>query len=139
MDVAAPRRIVLMRHLETEKNVRDIHGYSSRSAITESGQVQASRIANQIRSGAIGRLKAVTSVPTPQAIASAELIAGISGLPYEGSISLKAVDLGVASGYSNDELRATHPDAFRALDLFRSRVLSQGCFKVTAGSNGDAM
>jgi broad specificity phosphatase PhoE len=119
-----------MRHLETEKNVHHIHGYSSRSAITESGQVQASRIANQITSGGIGKLRAVASVPTPQAIESAKLIAGISGLPYEGSIGLKAVDLGVASGYSNDELRAAHPDAFRALDLFRSRVISAADLRI---------
>ncbi|MFF0824167.1 alpha/beta fold hydrolase [Micromonospora haikouensis] len=124
--------IVLARHVETEKNRRDIHGTCALDTVTSRGHRQVERLAAAIHDHAIG-VRGVLATPTPQAIVSAQLIATELGLPYEGELALPAVDLGVAAGRSTAELRAVHPQAHRALDLFRARVTSAADLHLPGG------
>ncbi len=68
--------------------------------------------------------KAIAAVDTAQAIATGLEISRMSGVQFERVLSLQPVGLGVADGLSNAELRQLHPQAFEALDRFRSRVIS---------------
>nr|MDT0663354.1 alpha/beta fold hydrolase [Micromonospora sp. DSM 115978] len=115
--------ILLARHVETEKNIHDIHGASALDVITARGRHQADRLAATIRRQA-PEVIGVVATATPQATTSAKLIAALLGLPYEGELALAPVDLGIASGRSATELRETSPSAHRMLDLFRARVTS---------------
>ncbi|MFG1779956.1 alpha/beta fold hydrolase [Micromonospora sp. NPDC049048] len=124
--------IVLARHVETEKNLRDIHGTSDLATPTAQGQQQAVRLARAIRADA-GGVTAVVATPTAQAVASAHLIAAELGVPYEGEISLPAIDLGVAAGLSTAQLRNTHPEAHRSLDRFRARAISAADLVIPGG------
>ncbi|WBB76682.1 alpha/beta fold hydrolase [Micromonospora sp. WMMD1128] len=115
--------IVLARHVETEKNLRDIHGPSDLASVTARGQEQVTRLARAIQAAAVG-VTAVVATPTAQAVVSAQLLAGQLGVRYEGELDLPAIDLGVAAGRSTAELRTAHPRAHRSLDRFRTRVIS---------------
>ncbi|MGC4857152.1 alpha/beta fold hydrolase [Micromonospora sp. DT4] len=115
--------IVLARHLETEKNLLDIHGTSELESITAHGHEQAVRLTDTIRAST-APLTAVVATPTPQAVASARLLAAALDLPYEGELALSAVGLGAAAGLSTAELRRVEPEAHQSLDLFRARVIS---------------
>ncbi|NBE79561.1 alpha/beta fold hydrolase [Micromonospora rubida] len=130
--------IVLVRHVETEKNRSDIHGASALDTVTPDGHRQVERLAVAIRTSAVA-VAAVVATPTPQAVASARLIAAELHLPYEGELALPAVDLGVAGGRSGDELRGVHPEAHRALDLFRARVISAGELRIRGGEDAYAL
>ncbi|MBX7266932.1 alpha/beta fold hydrolase [Micromonospora sp. Llam7] len=123
--------IVLARHVETEKNLRDIHGASGLASVTLRGQDQVAHLARTLRSRAV-TLTAVVATPTPQAVSSARLIAGELQLPYEGELGLPAVHLGVAAGLSTAELRSAHPQAHRSIDLFRARVISAAELEIPA-------
>lgn len=120
----AGRVIALARHVETAKNLANVHGRSSLTALTPKGEVQARRLSDQVTRQTGVRLDGVWATSTAQAVGSAKLVADLAGLPYLGELGLAPVDIGIAAGLSSDELRRAHPAAFRSLDLFRARAVS---------------
>ncbi|MFH8616933.1 alpha/beta fold hydrolase [Streptomyces sp. NPDC017979] len=124
MAAATSRQIILARHVETDKNVADVHGSSHLNEISPRGHKQLLRLAQQLMSGIGNMPTAVVATPSSQAITSAKLLAELLRIPYEGEMSLSPIDLGAAAGKSNWELRAAHPESFASIDLFRNRVIS---------------
>jgi broad specificity phosphatase PhoE/dienelactone hydrolase len=118
------RWIHLARHLETTKNVMDIHGRSALANITAKGYAQGRLLATTVKRRWAGALVGVLATQTPQAISSARMVARMLDVPYEGELDLAAVDLGIAAGRTAGELFELNPVAFRSLDLFRARVIS---------------
>ncbi|WP_169316730.1 alpha/beta fold hydrolase [Actinacidiphila oryziradicis] len=121
---SADSQIILARHVETDKNLLDVHGNSDLDTITPRGHEQATRLAQRLTSGTLSTPTGIVATPTPQAITSAELLSELLGIPYEGELSLTPINLGEAAGRSNAELRTALPQAFASLDLFRNRVIS---------------
>ncbi|WP_405805635.1 alpha/beta fold hydrolase [Streptomyces sp. NBC_00210] len=120
----AGSQIILARHVETDKNLIDVHGDSPLDKVTPRGHEQAIRLAQRLMSGTLTVPTGIVATPTPQAITSAELLSELLRVPYEGELSLSPFHLGEAAGRSNAELRTAHPRAFASLDLFRNRVIS---------------
>ena len=116
------QHIVLARHIETEKNLQNIHGSCSLDKPTKLGLKQAKRLVNRI-SGIEGlKLDGVVSTKTKQAIKTAKILANLLHVNYEGELCLLPYNIGVASGLSNENLRRKHRDSFISLCKFRARL-----------------
>lgn len=113
--------IVVARHFETEKNLKDVHGTSELAALTDAGVAQAKRMAHRLR--AYSKIDRIVATPTPQAVSSAQILSEQAGLPFTQLLTLAPVNLGVADGLSTEALRAHHRGAFTSLDRFRARVV----------------
>ena len=110
-------QFLLARHIETEKNLRRVHGISHLSRVTSLGLRQAASLAKLC--GQLGWLAAVTHTPTEQARVTAALLSRLTGLPLSPPVDLRAVDLGMAAGKSQDDLMAGDPEFAEALEAFR--------------------
>lgn len=123
------KTLVLCRHVETEKNLRDIHGESDLSAITGTGKREAKRLVRRIEELGL-RLEGAVATPTPQAITSAKYTAELLSLPFEKILDLQPFHLGVASGVSTQRLREIDQVSFGSLDKFRNRLISASELKI---------
>lgn len=112
--------IFLMRHFETGKNLVGIHGRSSNAMITTEGYRQLN-IALKYFNKRI-KPQRVCFIPTPQAEASANLLATKLGVG-KVELSLQPYHLGVASGISQEELMKKEMMSAQNLNLFRNRII----------------
>lgn len=111
-----------LRHFETEKNVKDIHGDSDLNDITAHGRLQLRQAVQFIQTQA--HLKRIVYFPTPQCKVSAELLAIETGLEISSSpLKLKAYDLGVLNGLTNFEATENFPNSHQLLERFRRREI----------------
>lgn len=115
--------IVLARHIETEKNIKDIHGKCNLDNPTEQGCRQARRLAHRIQSMPEIAISGIVSTKTKQAIKTARILSDLLNVDYEGELDLLPYDIGVASGISNEDLRRKHRDSFISLSKFRARLI----------------
>lgn len=122
MSTTSSETITLIRHFETSKNEAGIHGHSDLDALTEAGVRQAESLVSRLATFNL-EPAGVLATPTPQAEVSAIRLARMLGIPYEGTLALDPIDLGAASGLTNEEFRASDPDGYQSLDLFRARVM----------------
>ena len=109
-----PFKIILLRHAESEKNIKKIHGGQG-EALTERGVGQAVAFAHRLADLLnIGELKllASTSFHTRR---TAEIIASELGLPVEKPLDFRPLYLGVADGLSEGEMKERYP---REQELF---------------------
>lgn len=116
------RKIILIRHAESQKNIKHIHGGNG-EAITPKGDLQAQEIAELLKSKLdLCRLKiyASTSFHTRE---TARMIASSMKLNVEQPIDFKPLNLGVADGLSEQELSQKYPDVQQLFVQWRKRLI----------------
>ncbi len=129
------QHIVLARHIETEKNLQDIHGTCSLDNPTELGIRQAERLASRIRAIKDIVLDGVVSTQTRQALKTAKILAELLHVDFLGELDLLPYNIGVASGLSNKKLRTLHRDSFISLSKFRARLIDAKSLQVKGAEN----
>lgn len=129
-NISDTQHIVLARHLETEKNLLDIHGTCSMDNPTELGVRQAERLASRISSLNELNIDGVVSTKTKQAIKTAQILADYLQINYDGELGLLPYNIGVASGISSEDLRIEHPESFISLKKFRARLIDAKSLRV---------
>lgn len=115
-------RIILLRHAESEKNIKKIHGGNGEK-LTDVGINQAKDIANIIKNRFnIGKFKifASTSFHTR---ATAEVIAKELNIGVEKPIDFKPLYLGVADGLSEEEMKEKYPSEQKLFEKWRKREI----------------
>ena len=116
----ARRNNYLCRHVETRKNVLDIHGRSEETKFTKWSTRQLEWLVAVCRTK---RLKKLIYGDTPQCAVTAKEIA--QRYPIEAEkLRLTPFDLGTYSGISHSALRETNPETAAAMERFRYRVAS---------------
>lgn len=117
-----PYKIILIRHAESVKNVKKIHGGQG-EALTDKGVNQATEIAELI-SNKIGResLKIFSST-SYHTNATAKIIAEYLKLKVEQPIYFKPLNLGIADGLSEEELTKNFPEAQKLFEAWRRREI----------------
>jgi broad specificity phosphatase PhoE len=99
-------RLYFVRHGQSEANVRMI--ISNRDlphGLTELGHQQAAALA---RSFADVPLAAIYSSPIVRAVETAQIVAAISGLPFELADALREPDCGIMEGRGDEEAWLEH-------------------------------
>jgi len=123
--INAERIIIIVRHGESIKNRKGIHGGSGES-LTEEGRAQVKNVASLIQSQ-IGKKRletaAIFSPNNIQAVESAELFSICLGTNNYELLSIESLNMGVAHGITQEELRRSYPSAASSLDLWRNRQI----------------
>jgi broad specificity phosphatase PhoE len=120
--------IIALRHFETKKNTEGIHGRCDLNELTSRGYKQAEMIASKI--GKNRKIKGITYFDTPQAKKSAFHLSKLTQIPIEQPLSLQPYDMGIASGKTQEELKALDPNSAFSLELFRNRVIDATELKI---------
>lgn len=118
-----PRRLILVRHGETEWNRERRNQGRSDIALNQLGRWQAERVALRLRDEPIAL---VCSSPLQRALATAQAIAGPHGLRVRGEPGLRELDQGDLEGLTFEELRRRHADLIRAWTADPTDVLMPG-------------
>ena len=116
------RKIILLRHAESEKNMKHIHGGNG-EAITQNGELQVKDVAEKLRYQIdlnILKIYASTSFHTR---ATAKMLANSLKLEVEQPIDFKPLNLGVADGLSEHELSQKYPDVQNLFCKWRKRLI----------------
>lgn len=115
--------IVLVRHAESVKNLGDIHGGKGMQ-LTPKGREQCAILVGKMKSWGINKDNAVLlfseSVQTKE---TAELIEKQMGMPSEPIKGGATINLGVASGLSNDEVKHRFPEVYNNLVKWRNKEI----------------
>ena len=115
--------IILIRHAESVKNLKDIHGGYG-EALTSIGVQQSKEIANKLIDWGIKKDNAVIafsdSVQTRQ---TAEIIISSIGMPILEINEFYPINMGVAHGISNAVLKQTYPSVFESLTKWRTKEI----------------
>ena len=129
------QHIVLARHIETEKNLQDIHGSCSLDSPSGLGYRQAKRLAGRVFGIEVLKLDGVVSTKTKQAIKTAKILAELLNVDFAGELDLLPYNIGVASGLSNEDLRKKHRNSFISLCKFRARLIDAKSLQVTGAED----
>lgn len=117
-----PYKIILMRHAESIKNVKKIHGGQGED-LTDEGIRQAKEVAQVIHDQIdCGNLKIYTST-SYHTTATAKIIAQSLNLTIEQPIFFMPLNLGIADGLSEDELTKKFPQAQKLFEAWRRREI----------------
>ena len=105
----------MARHGETDWNrERRFQGHAD-PPLNDVGREQAAELAQTL---AESKLAAVYASPLARARETAEIVAGVLGLPVEMRPALREVDVGSWQGLTRDEVEERYPEGFRRwLDL----------------------
>ncbi|MDR7172846.1 broad specificity phosphatase PhoE [Nocardia kruczakiae] len=114
--------VVLSRHFETSQNVEAIMGLSGPVTITDNGRLQAMNLALSLAESR-SQIQEIRSAPTSACIASAELLADLTGLPIGSLVELAPFELGSISGLPEREVARCYPDAWQTLEEFRLQIV----------------
>jgi len=115
-------KIILLRHAESEKNLKKIHGGQG-EALTLLGIEQAKNIAQILeRKTDINKLKICTSTSF-HTQATAKVISSELNIPVEVPLLFKPLFLGVADGKSEFELAEKYPEIQMLFDSWRKREI----------------
>lgn len=114
-------KLILARHGEALKNVRDEHGGSG-TALTDRGKRQARVLAEQIALACDGNTESVCLLAhnVPQVAETAKIVSSEIGL---GEVTmderLRGLDLGVIAGMSRADAATEYPEAAQRLEDWR--------------------
>ena len=109
-DAPAPTtELILVRHGETDWNLRKCFQGQIDVPLNERGLAQARRLAQQLRSEGL-RFDAVVSSDLGRARQTAEPVCQALGLPMQHDPAWREQAFGVLEGQSVDTLRSTHPE-----------------------------
>lgn len=115
-------KIILLRHAESEKNIKKIHGGQG-EALTLLGLEQAKNIARVLEKKTdIDKLKIYTSTSF-HTQATANVISAELNIPVEVPLLFKPLYLGIADGKSEFELMEKHPEIQALFDSWRKREI----------------
>ncbi|MCU1536405.1 MAG: Phosphoglycerate mutase [Humibacillus sp.] len=109
----APRRLVVARHGETVDNAAGVWQGHADSALSERGRRQVASAAPHLAAYAP---VTIVSSDLGRAVATAEGVARLVGLPVRLDARLREVDVGQWQGRGVPEVRAAHPELVAALD-----------------------
>ena len=103
-------QVIIVRHGETEWNIRGIRQGNLDSALTTKGMVQAQALAQRL-----GResFAALYSSDLGRAVQTAEEIARVTGHTIITDARLRERHLGIFQGLSADEIKEKHPEEYK--------------------------
>ncbi len=117
-------RLYFARHGQSEANVlQRISNRGWRFGLTETGQAQAYRLAEQLRDTGIAR---VFTSPLMRAVQTAEIVSDTLGLPLERTDALREFDCGEAEERSDPQAWALHAWVCQAWQEGRPGARIQG-------------
>ncbi len=105
-------QIYLIRHGQTENNVKNIWGGCSEKcdvSLTETGRKQADAVAEYLQNVGV---KAVFCSHLKRAVETAERISARIGVPYHVKEDLHEVDYGAADGLTYAEIERNYPELY---------------------------
>jgi broad specificity phosphatase PhoE len=113
--------IILTRHAECHKNIRDEHGGTG-DTLTRRGRRQLRTIAENIR-GVVEefgiRLARICYSDVIQASETAAYLSERLGVPFVSDPRIAPLDLGVLAGLSRQRAAATYPRAAEQMEMWR--------------------
>lgn len=115
-------KLILLRHAESEKNIKKIHGGSGEK-LTKTGIYQAQKVAEKIKvhfNVESFKILASTSFHTR---ATAEVIANELKINVEKPVDFKPLYLGVADGLSECEMESKYPEQHELFKKWRKREI----------------
>lgn len=117
---AIVHKIILMRHAESVKNIKKIHGGNG-EALTEFGKTQAVKVAKSISSKLNTTNLKLFSSANLHTSATAKIIAGIFNTEVEHPLDFVPLYFGIADGLSEQELTVKYPNIQLLFEGWRKR------------------
>lgn len=108
------RRLILVRHGETEWNRIGRYQGFARTSLNAHGRWQARRTAERLADGSRWEVDAIYSSDLPRTIETAEPIAARLDLPLRRLEALREIDVGEWEGLTVAEIKAQHPENWAA-------------------------
>lgn len=116
-------KLLLIRHGETESNIRDIYAGSSEEGLTRRGRLQASEIAQKIaRLGS----DAVYTSPLRRAVETADLVGRSLGLVPKVESDFMELKLGQWEGLSSCQIVRRFPNEWRLWNESPAKLIMPG-------------
>lgn len=118
-------RFLVVRHAESDKTLRKIHGGSG-TTITEQGQKDIEKLAGFINEALANRVRSARIYASfvPQVRLTAEMLSQTTSIPVELYENLKNINMGVIDGLSDEDASARYPEAMQRLKMWREGLLS---------------
>jgi len=115
--------IILVRHAESLKNIKDIQGGSG-EPLTSFGRKQIISLANSFKALGVSNVNSVIiSVPCVQTSETSNILSRNTGIPIEKMHSFIPLNLGVIHGLSNAEIKTLYPQMYDRLIRWRHRQI----------------
>lgn len=115
-------KIILLRHAESIKNIKKIHGKCSEK-LTEVGVQQAKNVAKYLHTFLnISTLKIFT-MDSNYTKETAEILSRFFKIKINYSIDFAPINLGLADGLSDDELLLRYPETYKLFGKWRRREI----------------
>lgn len=115
--------VLLLRHGESYKNIKSIHGGIGES-LTQKGKEQVintvPRIQKIIQTQNVVRIFSVASIHT---IETSMILANCLGTDFEVLNDLAPLDMGILNGLSDTEMQQLYPEVYENLLLWRKREI----------------
>lgn len=108
-----PRRVVILRHAQTDDNAAGVWQGHKDSELSEVGRAQVAAAAPDL---AAYEPALLASSDLKRAAATADAVASLTGLEVRLDARLREVHAGEWQGLRHDEVRARYPEAVAALD-----------------------
>jgi broad specificity phosphatase PhoE len=105
-------RVLLIRHGQSRGNAEGRFGGHTATPLSERGLLQAEATARALASDS---LDAIFSSDLPRAIATAEPLARLKGLPAQPTEAFRERSVGVMEGLTFEEAAERHPEQYAAL------------------------
>lgn len=116
-------KIILIRHAQSIKNLKDIHGGKGES-LTALGKKQASDLADRLFKIGISYENAIIAAPQNiQTKETEEIISEKLNLPRYDISDFRPLYLGIVHGLSNEEVADKYPQIFDLLSRWRNKEL----------------
>ena len=117
------RRIILVRHAQSIKNLKDIHGGGG-EGLTDLGKEQVIALAEYFSKIGIHKDNTVLVYPpNVQTKQTADILSKMLRIPTSNIPDFKPLNLGIVHGLSNDEVSRLYPDVYQLLIRWRNKEL----------------
>ena len=103
-------QLIIVRHGETEWNIKSIRQGNLDSRLTEKGMAQAKALAQRL---AREHFTALYSSDLGRAVQTAEEVASVTGHEIITDPRLRERHLGIFQGLSGDEIKQKHPEEYK--------------------------
>src|SRR4030095_202457 len=103
-------QMIIVRHGETEWNIKGIRQGNLDSVLTEKGMAQAKALAQRL---ARESFTALYSSDLGRAVQTAQEISNVTGHSIVTDACLRERSLGIFQGLSGEEIKAKHPDEYK--------------------------
>ncbi len=116
-------KIILIRHAQSLKNIKDIHGGSGESLTSKGRNEVSSLVEKLVKMGVNCDNSVIISAPSIQTKETAEIISKKLNIINFDIPNFKPLFLGVVHGLSNELVLREYPDVFRLLSKWRNKEL----------------